>query len=70
MSGCEIHHWSVKVYDGTAEKETVRGLSLVQKNVLMNIFDREGVRAQALAYNGDGSRMIDSESVNWSTEVA
>lgn len=61
-------YWSVKLYEDERERETIRGLTTVKKDTLMRVFDRLGVKAQALGYNEDGSSMLESETVNsrWS----
>lgn len=58
--------WNVKVYDGQRERETLRGVPVARKDTLMTIFNREGVKAQALKYDSDGE-MVESESVNWAS---
>lgn len=60
-------YWNIKVYDSDdgSERETIRGLNLVKKDTLMTVFDREGVQAKAMAYDDEGSEMLQSESVNW-----
>lgn len=66
MTDDEIHYWDVKVYgDDGEEKETIRGITASQKITLMQLFDREGIQAQAIAYTEGGTRRL-GESVNWS----
>lgn len=58
-------YWNVKVYDEDGERETLRGLPYGRAVALMQIFEREGVKAQAMEYTKDGEEMVDSDSVNW-----
>lgn len=60
-------YWNIKVYDSETgeEQETIRGIHVGHKDTLMRIFDREGVQAQAMAFDDDGEEMLQSESVNW-----
>lgn len=59
-------YWNIKVYDSDdgRERETIRGLNPARKHTLMKIFKREGLKAQAMKYNEEGSEMLDSEIVN------
>lgn len=60
-------YWDIKVYDSDDgyERETIRGLNHAKVHTLMTIFEREGIQAQAMQYDDEGSTMLDSESVNW-----
>lgn len=58
-------YWNIKVYDEDGERETLRGLPPARAGTLMRIFDREGVKAQAMEYEDDGESMASSDSVNW-----
>jgi hypothetical protein len=62
--GDEISHWNIKLYDGREEQETVRKLTPVSKDVLMGVFDRLGVHAQAMAYTSGGEYAGESQVVN------
>lgn len=62
-----VSHWSIKVYDTNGrEKETIRNINTVSKDTILQIFDREGIQAQAMPYDSEGSFVEGkSESVNW-----
>lgn len=58
-------HWSIKVYDDEGnERETIRGLTVARKHILMQIFEREGVHATASKYTDEGKYAGESETVN------
>lgn len=59
-----MSYWNIKVYDEDGERETLRGHTYATVNTLLTIFDREGVKAQAMKYDDEGSEMLDSEGVN------
>jgi len=59
-----MSYWDIKVYDGNEEKETLRGVSWATKKTLMQIFDREGIKAVAMEVKDDRSGYIQRESVN------
>lgn len=63
-----MSYWNLKVYDSDdgTERETLRGLTYARVNTLLGIFDREGIKAQAMEYNDEGSEMLDSRGVNLS----
>jgi|AntDeeMinimDraft_4_1070355.scaffolds.fasta_scaffold04638_6 hypothetical protein len=63
MSEEIIDYWNVKVYDGPNERETIRGVTTTQKDVLLSVFDREGVKAQAMAYDDEGGFVRGTETV-------
>lgn len=64
MSGSsDISYWDVKVYHLGDEKETFRTLSWTHMDRLMEVFDREGVPAQAIPYTEDGER-VQGEAVS------
>lgn len=59
-----MSYWNIKFYNGYRELETVRGLTEVQADTLMQVFEREGLHAQAIQYDSDGKKMLDSRTVN------
>ena len=62
----QIDHWSIKVYSSGREKETIRNINTVSKDTIMQVFEREGIKAQAMPYDSSGSFINgESESVNW-----
>lgn len=62
-----ISYWNVKVYNNDgAEHETIRRINTVTKDTLMQVFDRENIQAQSMAYTDDGKAITEKgESVNW-----
>jgi hypothetical protein len=60
-------YWNIKVYgDNGRERETLRGLNYARTDTLMTIFEREGVQAQAIPYEEDGTHISGKGfSVNW-----
>jgi len=59
-----ISHWNIKLYENREEQETIRHLTTITKDVLMDVFNRLGVAAQAMAYTSDGKYADQSETVN------
>lgn len=54
--------WDVKLYDSNGEeKETIRQLNKIQKDVLLEALGREGIAAQAFNYTDDGKKIPGSE---------
>lgn len=51
----EVSFWDIKVYEGRDEQETIRGLNSVQKDTMLAVFNRIGVKATAIGYNSNES---------------
>lgn len=52
----------MKLFEDGEEQETIRRISPVTKDVLMQVFGRLNVHAEARKWNDDGTKILETES--------